>query len=227
MRYELLVFDWDGTLMDSAARIVASMRAAFQELGLAPPAPAAARNVIGLGLSHAVAQLAPDADEAMLARLIARYRAHYLELDDTPTPLFAGAADVVAGLRAQGYLLAVATGKSRIGLDRALGESGLGAHFHATRSADETFSKPHPQMLLELLDELGVHASRALMIGDTEYDLLTARNAGVDALAVCYGAHAPERLLALEPLACLSAIDALPGWLAAAAGAHTIHDETP
>ncbi|NBC12352.1 MAG: HAD-IA family hydrolase [Gammaproteobacteria bacterium] len=226
MRYELLVFDWDGTLMDSAARIVASMQAAFAELGLPPPAAAAARNVIGLGLTHAVAELAPTQDAAMRARIIERYRAHYLELDDTPTPLFPGAEEVVSGLRAAGYLLAVATGKSRIGLDRALAQSGLGAHFHATRSADETFSKPHPQMLQELLDELGVHASRALMIGDTEYDLLTAQNAGVDAVAVCYGVHTPERLLALEPRACLSAIDALPGWLAAA-DPHTSNHETP
>jgi phosphoglycolate phosphatase len=226
VRYELLVFDWDGTLMDSAARIVASMQAAFAELGLPPPAAAAARNVIGLGLTHAVAELAPTQDAAMRARIIERYRAHYLELDDTPTPLFPGAEEVVSGLRAAGYLLAVATGKSRIGLDRALAQSGLGAHFHATRSADETFSKPHPQMLQELLDELGVHASRALMIGDTEYDLLTAQNAGVDAVAVCYGVHTPERLLALEPRACLSAIDALPGWLAAA-DPHTSNHETP
>jgi phosphoglycolate phosphatase len=226
VRYDLLVFDWDGTLMDSAARIVASMRKAFAELDLVPPPPAAARNVIGLGLSHAVTQLAPYADEVLLGRIIERYRTHYLELDDTPTPLFPGAAEVVAGLGAEGYLLAVATGKSRRGLDQALTQTGLGVHFHATRSADETFSKPHPQMLLELLDELGVRAERALMIGDTEYDLLTARNAGVDALAVCYGAHEPERLLALEPLACLSAIDALPGWLAARADTITTK-ETP
>jgi phosphoglycolate phosphatase len=208
------VFDWDGTLMDSAARIVASLRAAFTDNGLEPPQPAAARNVIGLGLSHVMAQLAPNQDEGVHQRLIERYRSHYLEVNDTPTPLFPGAAEVIAGLRDQGYLLAVATGKSRRGLDLALAETGLGAYFHATRSADETFSKPHPQMLLELLDELGVRAARALMIGDTEYDLLTARNASVDALAVCYGAHAPERLLTLAPLACLSTIDALPGWLA-------------
>lgn len=213
--YELLVFDWDGTLMDSAARIVASLRAAFEDIGLDPPEPAAARNIIGLGLSHVMQRLAPDASAETHERLIQRYRSHYLEVNDTPTPLFPGAADVIAELHAQGYLLAVATGKSRIGLDRALAESELGAYFHATRSADETFSKPHPQMLLELLDELGVDAQRALMIGDTEYDLLTARNARVDALAVCYGAHEPERLLSLQPLGCLSAIDALPPWLAA------------
>ena len=226
MRYELLVFDWDGTLMDSAARIVASMQAAFTELGLPPPTPGAARNVIGLGLAHAVAELAPAQDTATRSEIVTRYRAHYLELDETPTPLFPGVAEVVPRLREAGYLLAVATGKSRVGLDRALAETRLDAHFHATRSADETFSKPHPQMLLELLDELGVHASRALMIGDTEYDLLTAKNAGVDALAVCYGAHAPERLLALAPRACLSAIEALPGWLAAAAQ-HVSEDDTP
>ncbi|WP_058556965.1 HAD-IA family hydrolase [Thiohalocapsa sp. ML1] len=227
MRYELLIFDWDGTLMDSAARIVASMQAAFRELGLPTPPPAAARDVIGLGLSHAVAQLAPDLDEPTRAEIIVHYRAHYLEIDDTPTPLFPGAADVIGGLREAGYLLAVATGKSRRGLDQALAQTGLGPHFHATRSADETFSKPHPQMLLELLEELGVHARGALMIGDTEYDLLTAKNAGVDALAVCYGVHAAERLLALEPLGCLSAIDALPGWLADRARGIATSDQTP
>jgi phosphoglycolate phosphatase len=212
--YELLVFDWDGTLMDSAARIVASLRAAFEDIGLDPPEPAAARNIIGLGLSHVMQRLAPNASADTHERLIKRYRSHYLEVNDTPTPLFAGAAEVIKELHGNGYLLAVATGKSRIGLDRALVDSGLGHFFHATRSADETFSKPHPQMLLELLDVLGVDSGRALMIGDTEYDLLTAQNASVDALAVCYGAHEPERLLNLKPLGCLSAIDALPPWLA-------------
>jgi phosphoglycolate phosphatase len=215
-RYELLVFDWDGTLMDSAGRIVASMRAAFEEVGLTPPEPAAARNVIGLGLSHAIGELAPGATEESISRLMARYRSHYLEVNDMPTPLFPGADQVIADLHAEGYLLAVATGKSRPGLDRALVESGLGRFFHATRSADETHSKPHPQMLLELLDELGVGQADALMIGDTEYDLLTARNAGVDCLAVSYGAHARERLLGHGPLACLDSIDALPPWLATA-----------
>ncbi|KAA6185885.1 HAD-IA family hydrolase [Thiohalocapsa marina] len=213
MKFDLLVFDWDGTLMDSEARIVASMSAAFADLGLQPPPPAQARDVIGLGLEQAIRRLWPESAPTQRLDLIQRYRHHFLEANDTPTPLFEQAAEVVTELHAAGYLLAVATGKSRRGLDSALRQTGLDAVFHATRCADETFSKPHPQMLLELLDELGTDAGRCLMIGDTEYDLQMARNAGVAALGVSYGVHAPERLLALEPLGCLSAIAELPQWL--------------
>jgi phosphoglycolate phosphatase len=215
MKYRLLVFDWDGTVMDSAGRIVASLRAAFTDLGLTPPDPADCRDVIGLGLEQAMTRLAPDVAGARQVELIRRYRHHYLDANDTPTPLFPGAGEALAALHEAGYWLAVATGKSRRGLDEALAQSGLGGWFHATRCADETFSKPHPQMLLELLEEFGIDAAEGLMIGDTEYDLLMARNAGVASVAVSCGAHAPERLLALEPLVCLPGVDALPGWLAA------------
>ena len=213
MKYQLLIFDWDGTLMDSAARIVASLTAAFVDIGVEAPAQERCRDIIGLGLEEAMQRLWPAATAEQRARLIVRYRHHYLVENSTPTPLFVGAADVIQALHEAGYLLAVATGKSRRGLDSALEQSGLGRWFHATRCADETFSKPHPRMLDELLDELGVRAADGLMIGDTEYDVRMAHNAGVDALAVCYGVHAPERLLALRPRACLSSIAALPGWL--------------
>ena len=213
MKYQLLVFDWDGTLMDSAARIVSSLTAAFADVGAKAPAQERCRDIIGLGLEEAMQRLWPESNDAQRARLITSYRHHYLVANTTPTPLFPGAVEVISALHEAGYLLAVATGKSRRGLDSALQQSGLGRWFHATRCADETFSKPHPQMLLELFDELGVAASDGVMIGDTEYDVQMAHNAGVDAVAVCYGVHAPERLLALQPRACLHAIDALPGWL--------------
>jgi len=223
MKYQLLVFDWDGTLMDSAARIVSSLTAAFADVGAKAPAQERCRDIIGLGLEEAMQRLWPESNDEQRARLIGRYRHHYLDADTTPTPLFPGAADVIAALREAGYLLAVATGKSRRGLDSALEQSGLGRWFHATRCGDETFSKPHPQMLLELLDELGVAASDCVMIGDTEYDVQMAHNAGVDAVAVCYGVHAPERLLALQPRACLPAIEALPDWL----GQQSSNQSTP
>jgi phosphoglycolate phosphatase len=211
---DLIVFDWDGTLMDSAARIVNCMTAAFLELGLPVPPPERMRAQIGLGLEEAMRALCPRMAPALRARLMEGYRARFLGDDPTPTPLFAGAAEVVRELHGRGFLLAVATGKSRRGLDRALGESGLGAFFHATRCADETFSKPNPRMLFELLDELGASSGKALMVGDTEFDLLMAKNAEVAALGVSYGVHDAERLLACGPLGLIHAIDELPAWLA-------------
>jgi len=214
MKYQLLVFDWDGTLMDSAGRIVASLTQAFLDIGAEPPAVERCRDVIGLGLEEAMLKLWPDSNAHHRSLLADRYRYHYLGANETPTPLFPGTAAMVEALHDTGYLMAVATGKSRRGLDAALAESSLGQWFHATRCADETFSKPHPQMLLELMDELGVGAEACLMIGDTEYDLQMATNAGVDAVAVSCGAHEAHRLLALQPLACLQGVDALSDWLA-------------
>ncbi len=213
MKYELLVFDWDGTLMDSEARIVTCVEAAVKDLGLDSPGPAAIRNIIGLGLREAVHTLFPKADEHLHLDIAQRYRAHFFSSSEAPSELFAGAREVIETLHRSGYLLAVATGKGRSGLDHALDTTGLGPYFHATRTADETFSKPHPEMLHQILDELGLMPRQALMIGDTEYDLQMAANAHMPSLGVDYGVHARERLLKHRPLACLGDITEIPAWL--------------
>lgn len=211
-RFDLVVFDWDGTLLDSAAAIVAAIQAACRDLDLPEPSDARARHVIGLGLSEAMRFAVPDLEPEQYPPMVERYRYHYLSRDHE-LALFAGAADLVRELEAAGHLLAVATGKSRAGLDRALKVSGLGPSFHSSRCADECFSKPHPQMLEELMDELGVVPERTVMIGDTSHDLLMASNAGVASLAVSYGAHEPEVLLAHGPLETFSRVEDLAGWL--------------
>ena len=211
-RFELLVFDWDGTLLDSAAAIVEAITAACRDLGLPPPPAERARHVIGMGLHDALRHALPELPESRYPQLVERYRHHYLARDHE-LQLFAGAAELIAELSAAGFLLAVATGKSRLGLERALRHSGLGPFFHASRCADECFSKPHPQMLDELLDELAVAGERALMIGDTTHDLQMARNAGVAALAVAYGAHPVAALDAMRPLACVQELAELAAWL--------------
>ncbi|MCM8612203.1 HAD-IA family hydrolase [Accumulibacter sp.] len=211
-RFELLVFDWDGTLLDSAAAIVEAITAACGDLGLPPPPAERARHVIGMGLHEALRHALPELPESRYPQLVERYRHHYLARDHE-LQLFAGVAELIAELSAGGFLLAVATGKSRLGLDRALRHSGLGPFFHASRCADECFSKPHPQMLEELLDELAVAGERALMIGDTTHDLQMARNAGVAALAVAYGAHPVAALDAMQPLACVQELAELTAWL--------------
>ena len=213
MSYKLLVFDWDGTLMDSEARIVACIQSAFADLGEMPPPREIAREVIGLGLEEAMTMLWPDGSVLQRRELVDRYRSHFLGGQETESHLFPGARDLVQDLNARGLLLAVATGKSRRGLESALTSTGLRSHFHATRCADETFSKPHPEMLLQVMAELGADRSETLMIGDTEFDMEMARNAGVAALAVAYGVHHPERLLRHEPLDCLNEFQKLREWL--------------
>lgn len=215
--YNLVVFDWDGTLMDSEARIVSCLQAAASDLDVAVPSEGASREVIGLGLSEAMAQLFPAEASLTHERLALRYREHFLVLNQSRSQLFPGVRETLAALRAADYFLAVATGKSRRGLDRELEETALGSLFHATRCADETFSKPHPQMLLEVIDELGAAPAATLMVGDTEYDMQMAANAGTAALGVTYGVHAPDRLLAMGALHTLDRIDELAGWLAAEA----------
>lgn len=213
-RYDLIVFDWDGTVMDSTAVIVGSIQAACRDLGLTVPDDAAARHVIGLGLEEALRHAVPDAPESMCGPLVERYRHHFLAQDQA-IPLFEGARETIAELHDAGYWLAVATGKSRAGLERVLGASGMERYFHATRTADRTFSKPHPAMLLELMEELAVGAERALMIGDTTHDVQMAQNAQVDAVAVGYGAHPPEQLQELNPLALVKDFAELRMWLRA------------
>jgi phosphoglycolate phosphatase len=212
-RYELVVFDWDGTLMDSEARIVSCMQRAAADAGFPIPTPAAARDIIGLGMTEAVGRLFPTAAPSRVDDLINAYREHWLGNEVEAETMFGGALDLVSGLHRSGYLLAVATGKSRRGLDKAFEESGLGTFFHASRCADETFSKPHPQMLEEILTDLDMSPADALVIGDTEYDMQMAGNAHVDAVGVSHGVHSAERLLANGAVRCFDDLNQFSGWL--------------
>jgi phosphoglycolate phosphatase len=212
-RFTLLVFDWDGTLMDSAANIIECVRAAAMDLNLKIPADDAIRNIIGLGLQESVVQLFPGSDDEMVWQVVERYRVHYFGQDMQQAELFPGAEDTMRQLAEMGYLLAVATGKGRAGLDKVLAYTGLGELFHTTRCADEGFSKPHPDMLLQIMAELGVRGDDTLMIGDTVYDMQMAKNAHAQRLAVSYGSHSRERLMQSGPLGCLDDIRELTAWL--------------
>lgn len=213
-QFDLLIFDWDGTLMDSAGVIVDSIQRACEDIGLAAPSERASRQIIGLGLIQALQTLLPDLPADDYPRLVERYRHHYLGRD-ADIPLFSGVPDGIRDLHASGFTLAVATGKSRVGLERALVASGLGSWFAATRCADQTHSKPHPAMVLELIDELDADPARTLVIGDTSHDLLMASNAGVASLGVTYGAHDPDDLHPHAPLAVFDSFAEVHAWLAA------------
>lgn len=196
----LFVFDWDGTLCDSTEHIVRTMQRAIAEQRLPPLDDAAVRNIIGLGLPEALRTLYPAQPHDQLTALREAYARHYVQADVLqPSALFPGAMATLNALRERGYQLAVATGKSRRGLDRVLDQLGMSSYFDATRCADETRSKPHPQMLLELMAELGTTPATTVMIGDTEYDLAMAAAAGTASIAVTYGAHAVERLRRHRP----------------------------
>ena len=212
-QFDLIVFDWDGTLMDSTAAIFAAIQGAARDLGLAEPSIERASHIIGLGLADALMHALPDLPRERYRDVAERYRHHYLARDQELT-LFGGVEAMLDQLAACGHALAVATGKSRLGLDRALDHSGLRPRFLATRCADECHSKPHPQMLEELMRELGTTPARTLMIGDTTHDLNMAIAAGTGAVGVSYGAHPREQLDALGPLYCADTVDALAAWLA-------------
>ena len=211
-RFELIVFDWDGTLLDSAGVIVLSIQAACLDLRIEPPSDERARHIIGLGLSDALRLALPGLEASSYSEVADRYRHHYL-LRDADLTLFDGIHELVTGLAEAGYLLGVATGKSRRGLSRALSASGLDKVFHATRCADECHSKPHPQMLQELMDDFAVAPDKTLMIGDTTHDLQMAKNAGVASLAVAYGAHPRQALEAEAPLYFAGSVPELQSWL--------------
>jgi phosphoglycolate phosphatase len=210
--YRLVVFDWDGTLMDSVATIIESIKAASRDLELPEPSDEKARHVIGLGLEDALRYAVPELSAERYPELADRYRHHYLSRDNQLT-LFPGVSDLLNGLSEQGVLLAVATGKSRTGLDRALRLSGLEHCFQATRCADQCHPKPHPQMLLELMAEFELPPEAALMVGDTTHDLSMAANAQVDALGVSYGAHTTSALEALAPVFVVDSVGELSRWL--------------
>lgn len=211
-QFDLLVFDWDGTLMDSAGAIAFSIQAASRDVGLAVPSESEARHIIGLGLNEAIAALFPKLPLSGYEALVDRYR-HYYLAQNADIPLFNGAAETIAALHEEGFLLAVATGKGRRGLDNVLEQTGLGHYFHTSRCTDECFSKPHPCMLIEIMDILNVPRSRTLMIGDTSHDLQMAINAGVRSVGVSYGAHPKESLLDFAPLMCADSFVELQQWL--------------
>jgi len=211
-RFELLVFDWDGTLFDSTALITRCIQASCADLGLPVPSDRDASYVIGLGLQDALAYLNPELESSRYGEVADRYSAHFLSGHED-IELFPMVEEGIPSLNRDGYLLAVATGKSRRGLDRALHSTMLGAYFHASRCADEGFPKPHPDMLETLIGMLGVPRERTLMIGDTTHDLQMAVNAGVPAVGLTYGAHPREELERLEPLACIASFAELLKWL--------------
>ncbi len=208
----LFIFDWDGTLIDSTGRIIGAMQEAARELRLPVLSSASVQNIIGLGLPEAILALYPELDEAARHELKLGYAKHYIALNKEPPELFAGVADTLDRLKSEGHSLAVATGKNRRGLQRVLGQLDMLDYFHATRCADEAQSKPHPQMLHELLAELAMPAEQAVMIGDTEYDMAMAREAGMARIGVDYGAHEVERLLRYAPDLILSDFSELLGW---------------
>lgn len=211
-RFDLVVFDWDGTLFDSTALIVRAIQAACADLGIAVPSDADAAYVIGLGLHEALRHAAPALPPERYPELGRRYRHHYVERQHE-LALFEGTLALLAALKARRRRLAVATGKSRRGLDEALAHVELRGVFDATRTADETAGKPHPRMLLELMAELDVPPERTLMIGDTTHDLQLAANAGTASVAVAYGAHRHESFAGHAPLAVVHSPRELHDWL--------------
>jgi phosphoglycolate phosphatase len=212
-RYDLIVFDWDGTLYDSTALIVRSIQSACRDVGTTVPSDQQAAYVIGLGLAEALRHAAPELDPASYPDLGRRYRHHYLAHHESLS-LYPGTLTMLHGLKAAGHALAVATGKNRNGLDLALANADLVGVFDATRTADETAGKPHPRMLHELMAQLGAPPQRTLMIGDTTHDLQLAANAGTPSVAVSFGAHQREAFEAHSPLFVAHSTAELQRWLA-------------
>ena len=211
-RFDLVVFDWDGTLSDSTAAIARAIQDAAADLGLPVPDEATASHVIGLGLHEALSLAVPTLPPERVADFSERYRVHYFARE-AQLVLFPGARELIEELRAAGVLLAIATGKSHRGLQRALAAAGFATEFAATRCADQTHPKPHPAMLLELTDELMIAPQRTLMIGDTTHDLLMAEAANTAAVGLTQGAHPHEQLAACRALALFDSLAELRQWL--------------
>lgn len=207
-RARLLVFDWDGTLSDSAGSIAGAIQAACRDMRLPVATDEQARYVIGMGLADALHHVAPGLDRTEHARFVDRFREHFMAADEA-IGLFEGVIPLLEELDRLGFLLAIATGKSRRGLDRSLRRAGIASLFVATRCADEGEPKPHPGMLLHLMERTGSPATGTVMIGDTTHDLELARNAGVEAVAVTYGAHPREELVRHAPRALVDSVRAL------------------
>ena len=211
--YKLLIFDWDGTLADSIGRIVTAMRVAARRSRRPECDDEAIKGIIGLGLPEAILTLYPDMSAEQVIAFRQHYADVYIAMDAQPSPLFAGVMESLEAFRAQGYRLAVATGKARRGLDRVLKAHGWEQFFDVTRAADETASKPDPLMLNQILAHCDVRPEQALMVGDASFDLLMARNAGIDSVAVSYGAQSIERLREFEPKLAINTFPELRAWL--------------
>ena len=209
----LLIFDWDGTLSDSADKIIDCLQQAAVNSGKRVCDREAIRNIIGLGLPEAMTALYPELDSDEREQVRQAYIAQFLAADQQPSPFFDGVLEGLHQLRDNNYLLAVATGKSRRGLDRVLGNLNLNNFFHGSRCADETSSKPHPQMLSELLDEFSKTADNALMVGDTEYDMSMAQQLTMPRVAVSYGAHDVDRLKQYQPVLCVDHFSDFVEWV--------------
>ncbi len=205
----LLIFDWDGTLCNSTGRIITAMQAAADALGFEVLEDHKILDIIGLGLPEAIHKLYPDMDVQRRQQLREGYSVQYLERDRIPSGFFPGVQETLDYLRSQGHLLTVATGKSRKGLDRVMTGMGLMDYFDDSRCADETASKPHPKMVLELLEVFDTHPNEALVIGDTEFDMEMALNAKVPRVGVSYGAHSADRLHKYDLITCLDNFDDL------------------
>lgn len=204
--YKLVIFDWDGTLMDSVERIVSSMQSAAKTVGLAVPSNNAAKQIIGLSLTTALKELFVAITDEQIEAMLVQYKYEYLEGDNTPTPLFENAVNLLQQLREKNKLLAVATGKGREGLNRVLHISETNDFFHTTRCAGEMPSKPDPQMLHSILTELDIAPHEAIMIGDTSHDLKMAQNAGIDSIGVTFGVHNKQVLEQYEPKAIIDSL---------------------
>lgn len=212
--YDLIIFDWDGTLANSTQLIVDAICKGSVDVGLSQPSQSAASGIIGLGFREAVYELFGRIPDTQLSELTARYT-YYYGLGEDHIPLFDGVSEAISHLTDKGVPLAVATGKGRRGLNKALANSGIAHHFVATRCVDECHSKPHPQMIMDLMDEVAATPERTLMVGDTSFDLQMAKNANVASLGVTYGAHPLERLLPHAPLAHFDQFTDLSSWLKA------------
>lgn len=211
-QYEAVIFDWDGTLMDSTHSIVESIQLASADVGLPVPSAFQASWIIGLSLESGLYKAVPDLTAELMPTFLERYRQHFFQRDST-IKMFDGAVSMLDGLREQAVPISVATGKSRQGLDRVLDSVGLVHYFNTTRCADETQSKPDPQMLHEILWELDLKPEQVLMVGDTTHDIHMAHNAGMDSLAVTYGAHTVETLEQSEPTVIVESVAQMHDWI--------------
>jgi len=212
MKYKLFVFDWDGTLMDSESKIISCMNLAIDDMNFEPRTDDQIRNIIGLGFKEALTVLYPE-KSSLYDEFVEQYRVYFLSDDSEESPLFSHVEKLLELLNSHSYFLAVATGKGRRGLDKVLKESQLEQYFHVTRCADETFSKPNPQMLNEIMDFVGVEANETIMIGDTEYDLNMALNAGCDSIGIAHGTHDESRLKECKPIEIFQDIKEMYRWV--------------